>query len=391
MPTVHVCAAVSLFAVFACFPLPALAEDIGEQKIDTAQIALWVKQLGANKFAERESAAAHLADLGLDAIPVLQEASEQTADAEVRLRAGKLIRQLTEGDMRAHIEAFLAGKDVSFDGWNRVAMLMGDSIGVRELFVEIMLAHPEVTKSLAGASRDRYVAMEVAVGRVSSRMYEQFQPATRADIVALLLPAIDAAVPVSESNESLLLSILRQSEGSRLHRDMQLSGPIDELVGIWVNRSSLANREEMIFFAMNWQLPSVLPIAEKTLVESTAANTIATALQAISQYGDRDDTELVAHFLDDTRLIASQSIVAGDISETMIGDAAMITIARLLYNGPITEMGFPSDEKHPLQGFILEEIGYSKANPDDRKAIRKRIDELVDAERKRRAGELDQS
>jgi len=345
--------------------------------IDQDQVAIWINQLGADEFAQREHAASKLIELGAPILQPLQDASERTSDPEVKLRSQQLIRQLTTGDLQQRVDSFLAGDDVPFEGWGVVQSVMGDSYGVRKLFIELLMSHADVVKSLDGSARDRAIAMQAAIGRIRIRKFEKMQMPTRSDILAMLLPGQDANVPISEADESLMLSMLRQATGNELHRDLQLGGPMDALVGNWINRSSLANRDETIFFALSWDLESVVPLAIRTLDETTTVDQMTMAMQAIAQHGSRQDGGQLVKFLDDKRVVATQSSSSGKTLETQLGDAAMAAIA-MTHGMKLSEAGFVQAERHPLQAFILEEIGFPNDDPSAREATRKRIETLLE-------------
>ncbi|TWU34561.1 hypothetical protein Q31b_55150 [Novipirellula aureliae] len=367
----------AILIVFVATIADAQVVDRSTEEFDQDQVAIWINQLGADEFAQREYAAGQLIELGVSVLPPLQDAAERTTDPEVRLRSRQLILQLTSGDLQQRTDSFLAGDEVPFEGWGVMQSVMGDSYGVRKLFVELLMSHADVVKSLDGSARDRAIAMQSAVGRIRVRKYEKMQMPTRSDILAMLLPGQDSNVPISEADESLMLSMLRQATGNELHRDLQLGGPVDALVGNWINRSSLANRDETIFFALSWDLESVVPLAIRTLDEATTADQISMAMQAIAQHGTRQDGKHVAKFLDDTRIVAARRSATGEKLETQLGDVAMATIA--MANGmKLSEVGFAKAEQHPLQAFILEEIGFPSDDPSKRQATRKRIDAILE-------------
>ncbi len=343
------------------------------------QIQKWIEDLGADSFAMRERAASHLMQRGIEILPALRLAATNATDPEVRLRTEQLVRQLTEGDLQIRIDAFLAGDDVEFDGWRETQDFMGDSPSVREMFVELMLEHPDITKSLAGSPRERFMAMTAAMGRVQNKMFVQLEVPSRADVIALLLPANDPNVPFNQDFESLMISLLRKEAANRLHRDIQLGGPTDALVSGWVNRSSLNNRAEILFFAMSWDLQRALPLARRTLAEATSVETIAMALQTISRFGDKADTALVVNLLDDTRVVSERGYARGEKLTTQLGDVAMATIA-LLHDVSLADVGFTRAERHPTFSFLLDDLGFpDKAAADDvsREQARERVDELI--------------
>ncbi|WP_231615919.1 hypothetical protein [Novipirellula artificiosorum] len=355
------------------------AQVSGISQKQLGQVRQWIEQLGADEFAVRERAASQLVEVGLPVLPLLREAFAETRDPEKRLRAEQLMRQLKAGDLQIKIDRFLAGNEVSFQGWEQTQGVMGDSLGVRQLFVELMVAHPEVAMSLAGTPRDQYVAMEVAVGRVETRMHEQLKAPTRADAIALLLPARDPKVPVSEAVEGLMLTVLNQAAANMLHKDVQVGGPFDEVVADWINRSSVNNRAEVLFFAQEWRLARVLPLARQTLSEASAVQSLGIAMQYIAVFGSPQDGELVAPFLEDSRVLSEQGGYGVDPVETHLQDVAMATIA-MLNKVKLDAIGFEGATPHPLRGFVFEEIGFAASKSLKRNEIRQRVKKRLEGD-----------
>ncbi len=277
------------------FPQPAPVEtdapaeaDEQPEKISpetVLKITTSIEGLGSKEFAVRERAATQLMEIGAPTLPELRRIAKESADPEVRLRADQIIKQLTQGDMQAKIKDFLAGEEVDFDGWRVAQAILGDSDGVRELFVELMTAYPEVTSSLEGTPRDRAMAMDAVVTRVQNAMFVERRFPTRDDAFALLLPAVDPNVPLNAAFENVLLSVLQKDAASRLRRDSQLSGPFIALLSRWITRSTLASRDDVLLFGMSWDVPATLLLARQTLVEANQTETLAFALQAIARFG----------------------------------------------------------------------------------------------------------
>jgi hypothetical protein len=343
-----------------------------------AEIEAWVESLGSKEFAARERAATHLMELGAAILPELRRLSKNSDDPEVRLRAQQIVLQMTNGDMQARMDDFLAGEDVDFEGWRLAQAVLGDSAGVRELFVEIMKMHPNVTASLEGTTRDRVMAMDGAVTQIQNAMLNERKFPTIADAFALLLPSsVDPNVPINAAFESLLLSVLQKDPVSTIGRDAQLAGPFKSLLGRWIARSTLASRDDVLWLGMSWDLKATLPLAIQTLGEANQTETLAFALQAIARFGNRDHAAFVRPLLDDTRPSSERGFARGEMARTQLGDVAMATIA-VLYEMPLSEAGFGTIETHPTYGFILQEIGFPFENESKRTATRAKIDKLLE-------------
>lgn len=339
------------------------------------QLQQWIEELGSNEFATRERAAGNLMTLGKAVIPELRQLLQDTSDPETRLRAEQIIKQLSEGDLQARIQEFLSGRDVAFTGWIVCQRFLGDSMPIRELFVEIMLAHPDLLESMEGTSRDRALALEKLLSKVQPRLNTIRDEPDRADVFAMLLVGLDPEVPLSILYEDLLLRLTQRRVTTDIRRNAHLSGPFLDLLNRWIVRSSITNREDVLLLGMDAELPSTLPLAILTLQEATQTETVATSLQAIAKFGDREDVEVVKPLLDDTRPIGVPAI-SDDPSQSQVCDLAMITIA-MLCDLPLKELGMPHIQLHEARGFMLSDYAYPSAPAESRKRARARIDQLL--------------
>lgn len=329
-------------------------------------IALWIEQLGSSEFAKRERAAVHLLEMGPAALPALEDAAAESTDAETRLRAGQIVKQLTEGDLQTRISDFLAGKRVDFAGWKAVEKQLGDSIAVRELFVELMQAHPSLVKSLDGTSPERTVALDDVMGKVHAKFRFGGSDPDRADVFALLLVSTDSNVMLNILYENLLLNLARRQIVMSILRDTQLAGPFNELFNKWMMRSSLTMRDEVLFQGMMLDMRNTLPLALRTLEETTQAEVIATCMQVIAKFGDENQTEVLSRFLSDDRIVSNRGF-GQEAAKPQVRDIAMLALA-LLHELPLTELGMGHIRTHPAAGFEISDVAYTSKDPENQRA-----------------------
>jgi tetratricopeptide (TPR) repeat protein len=76
-----------------------------ERPIDTALIDRLIRQLGSEKFDEREAALKRLKQIGAPALGALREAARKSSDAEVRRRAEQLIQHAEQLAERAELSS----------------------------------------------------------------------------------------------------------------------------------------------------------------------------------------------------------------------------------------------------------------------------------------------
>ena len=343
---------------------------------ELSQIDEWIEQLGSTNFATRERASGHLMEKGAAVLPMLHQAASQTGDAETRLRAEQIIKQMTDGDLQARINEFLAGQEVGFEGWAIARQTLGDSIPIRELFVNMMTAHPDFVKSLELEKRDRSLALDKLITSVQGKLRSVNPGPEAADVFAMLLIANDPDVTLDNLFDSILLDLMRRQAASVIRRDAQLSGPFQTLLDRWLFRCGTVNREEALLLGMSWDLPATLPLALQTLGEVNSTETIATCFQVISKFGDRRQTEILKLYLDDARTVSDRGFTDDQLLP-QVRDIAMLALA-MICNVPLDEIGMSHVQIHPARGFILPDIAYSSDPERSRKRARERIDQLLE-------------
>lgn len=331
-----------------------------------------IQQLGAPTFEKREQAVTEILRIGMPMVTHLRKATEQQRDPEVLLRARSALDQLTTGNFESRVTEFLSGKSEgeTFEGWSTVEATLGDTPAIREIFVQILRAHPQLVASLDGTTRDRIVAVDKAAQQIQTNMFQNHQFPSLADGVALLLPLVDPGVTVSGGYEATLVSVL-QKQMAALRRDASLWLPVSSLLDRWVLRSRIENRSEVLWYSMQWDLAGASILGERTLNETTDVETIQTAFQAIARFGKKQDAVAVAKFVEDKRPVVSRMpmIIGDQTLEVTVGDAALATIA-VLYQVPLQDIGMKHGELHPKVGFIVDNSGFLPGKPDDRtKAI----------------------
>ena len=333
--------------------------------------------LGASQFAQRELAAAELMKFGKRAIAEMQDALQNSSDAETKLRIEQVVKQLAEGDLQARIKAFIAGQDVNFKGWPVVQRFLGDSSTVRELFVDIMQAHPYVGESMDGTTRDRAIALSSTLAAVEPKINSIREEPNRADLFSLLLVALDPQVPLPIIHEQIVLRLCQRRLVTEIRKDVRLAGPFTALMNSWLGRTSVTNREEVLLVGMEMDLSASLLLADTTLEAEAPADATATACQCISKFGGPRQIPLLMTLIDDSRVVGAPAIV-DDPTLTQVRDASIVAIA-LLLGTPLEGLGITTVELHPARGFLLPSKTFP-TNPEvNRNEAKKKIQALLDA------------
>ncbi|WP_044250973.1 hypothetical protein [Rhodopirellula sp. SWK7] len=355
----------------------ARSQAAEESEATLEEIALWVDQLGSVEFAAREQATAKLRGVGKRALPVLERTSRDHPDLEVRMRASDVAKGITGGETAGRIDAFLAGNDVSLDGWEVFQTILGDGVRIRELFVDFLMRHEKVAASLEGTSKDRESAFQQTIVSVQRGMFVEQRTPTEADLIALILLANDHDMPITRVEENAIFTVLRRDATAKLLTDAQLAGPFRAMLGGWISRDDVVNRQEILWFALSWDLAETLPLAMNTLEKETDPITLGMALQAIARFGEKSDVPGVAKFLDDSRPASEQQYAGGKLVQAFVCDAAAAAII-LLNDRSLAEFGLNEAAEHPKYGFIVQEIGFPIEDPKPRQeAIEKLKKELL--------------
>ncbi len=351
------------------------AEAEAKPSVTAQQAAQLIESLGAETFAERERAMGEIMRGGSAMAPFLREAIQSHQDPELILRARKALHQMTEDNLETQIETFLSSDPDAvrrgrewFEGWAVVEQILGDSVAVRELFIEVMRSHPDVTASLAGTTAQRTAAAERAATLVQTGMMERRQLPTLADGIAMLLPLTDPAVQVGAGYEATLLTVFNR-QFATVRRDAQLWPPISGLLQQWLLRSRIENRADALWYAMQWDLPASSELGLRTLQETTDVEMLQTALQAIARFGSVEDAPKLAKLLDDERpAITRMPVMVGDQPlKVTLADVALATIATL-HKVPLKTVGMQAAELHPKVGFLVDHAGYTAEQAAQRAA-----------------------
>lgn len=351
-----------------------------ESTVTAEQATQLISSLGAETFAERERAMVEIMRIGSPLVPYLREAIQTQQDPELILRARKTLHYMTEDYLEAQIETFLSSAPDAvqrgrewFEGWAFVEEMLGDSVAVRELFIEVMRSHPDVTASLNGTTAQRTAAAERAVTLVQTGLMERRQLPTLADGIAMLLPLTDPAVQVGAGYEATLMSVFNR-QFATVRRDAQLWPPVSKLLQKWLLRSRIENRADVLWYGMQWDLPASKDLGLQTIQQTRDVEMLQTALQAISRFGTIEDVPKLAPLLEDERPAVTRMpvMVGNQPLKVTLADVAMATIAKL-HHVPLKEIHMQAGEIHPKVGIIVEHAGYTAAQAEQRTAALEQV------------------
>ena len=342
----------------------SLSEATSSSSVDD-ELQHWIEQLGSTEFALREQATARLRQIGRPALLALRNTAEAHTDIEVRMRASDIADGISEGETAGRIDSFLAGNDVGLEGWPVARRILGDGMRIREVYVDLVMRHEAVAKSLAASTSERASALRSAIISVQRGMFVEQRLPTEADAIALLLLVNDRDVTVNGVDEGALFSVLQKEVSSILLKDAQFSKPFRNLLAGWMTRPDVTNRQEMLWFAMSAEIEEALPLATSTIERSGDPTTLSMAAQATATFGDQKMIKLLQPLLDDERPAAEQQYAGGTIVQAQVRDAAAAAII-LLSDNKLSEFGLNEGATHPKYSFIVQEIGFPVEDPAPR-------------------------
>jgi hypothetical protein len=158
------------------------------------QLAAWVKALGHEEYAVREEAQAHLASAGSTAASALQDAVDNSGDAEVRERAARLLKCM---NARPRIEA--AVKKLGADTWdelgpalNTLCAELGQGTGAEAALNEVAAGN-DAAAQMAKRVKEQWEAI--------ARQKEQFRQSITPENAVFLQQYLKSL------NENLKLSV----------------------------------------------------------------------------------------------------------------------------------------------------------------------------------------
>ncbi|MDB4759684.1 hypothetical protein OAG34_00575 [bacterium] len=345
------------------------------------QIDSLIRQLSAPNFSQRESAATELLQIGAPALASLRKQLELSSDKETQIRITELIKLQLDGQIEIQIQDFMAMKPVNFEGWPEIRLILGDdTIATRALFVQILRTHPTLPASMQRnyTNRDRSIALESVIETVQKQRLKKAPTTT--DAFALLLPLIYPDFVMPEECGELVISILQSNTATTLRKDIQFSPSFRFLLGQWIKQTSLADREDVLFYGMDWDLPQCQLLAKKTILDEKDASpaVLALCLQALAKFGKLSDVAAISTLLADKRPASRPLTTTRGTITNQVSDLAIAAIA-CIYGVELEDVGFTGVSQDPRFGFQPREIGFPKDAPEQRKAAEQMIKAILDA------------
>jgi hypothetical protein len=275
------------------------------------EVKLLIAKLGDRSFSVREAATTRLAELDVSIRPALVEATK-SRDAEVRMRARRILVTVNQRYFETRLSAFIADVDgkqgLELPGWSRFQSLAGKSREARELFVELQRAEPRILEATESK-------LENVNELLADRLQEGFQTPqfggagelSAASAAALLFAATDPKVQLRPESAALVGMLIYQPP---FHS--ALGGPRGDLVkpilAAWVMRETddEALLAQNVSLALQHNLSVGRELAKSVLeIKDLPPQRTTGAMSLLARTGKAEDAALLERFLSDETVIAS--------------------------------------------------------------------------------------
>jgi len=338
---------------------------------EDARIAQLIRQLGDPEYMVRQEAARQLEEIGPAGKEPLVEALKHP-DAEVRLRAQRILINVLEADFEARLEAF--SNDInsshSYDlpCWDPFRKLAGDSAAARLLFADAVRHESVLLETVAQDPQQAADAMlqrcdaliashsRSRAGRLGVRPN---RPIPTGRMVALLLASCchDLA-----ANEAVGMKVSQLFHQSRMINEIPASDdghPLRRLLGAWVERTAETGLAfQSVWLAMRFQLKEGLAPAASLLKRGEHQPYVRQmVILAIGKLGGKEHVSALEPLLKDTSSCNPNPDEAKTPYRCEIRDVALCAIMHLHDRNP-KDFGFEKIQNHPQTLFNQNSMGF---------------------------------
>lgn len=338
------------------------------------RIASLIRQLGDPQFSIRQQATRELQAIGPSCKEALTQALHHP-DAEVRLRAQRILVNVLEADFTARLEAFAldteSGKSYDLPCWETFRKLAGDSPAARQLFAEAVRQEPVLLETVQQDPRQAAEAISqrcdalianTARSRANRLSYTQPRPVPTARMAALLLAVCSTDVAMNDAVGTRVSQLFHQSRMANEISDKADDQPLRRLLGAWVQRTAEGNLAfQSVWLAMRFQLKEGLAPAVGLLKRGEQQPYVRQmAILAIGKLGQREHIAVLEPLLSDAASCNPNPDEAKTPYRCEIRDVALCAIIHLHGRKP-KDFGFEKIQPHPQTLFNQNSMGFESA------------------------------
>ncbi|MBI3838779.1 MAG: hypothetical protein HY288_12710 [Planctomycetia bacterium] len=334
------------------------------------RIAQLLRELGSGSFVARERATRELTDLGIVAREALAAATNDP-DAEVRVRARAILATVSESDFRNRLEAFASDYDgrqkQTLPGWEQFSARFGPSRGVRELFVEMQRAEPELLEALTKGGKPASDLLEL---RCHAIMQHMMANPNREGLISLgtmaslLFVGSTDGVDVDEQTGMQFYGWIYQPVFQRNTRGGSWSSVLKKLLGTWIVKDGgSAATFQNLMLAASFELKSEgLTVATRALANEAGPAPIRQyAILSIGRFGGKEHLPMIEKCLQDTtNCNVLQANNPPHQTEIQIRDVALAVLVHLT-GQHLRDYGYVQVQPNPQTLFQVGTLAFNDA------------------------------
>jgi hypothetical protein len=372
----------------------ACADDIRPPKSTAAtdEIDRLVIELGDDLFSVRENATNQLLQKGIAAKPRLVKATK-SSDAEVRMRAKRVLASVAETDFKTRLKAFTADSDGSrqttLPGWSEFKKLLGATPPARELFVEMQTAEPALMEAFEQGPKEAELVLKQrslpAVDQVQvlgRRGPMRTNTGSLGSTLALLFVAGQPELPVGD-DVATRIATLPKNQSFRDATTTSDTSPRRALclkvLGQWVGREVSADSvDQNLAYAYYFNLREGLTPSINILQQPQSANTSKLlAMLVACKFGSEEQLSAIAPYLTDHHVCQDFGAMNTPM-QVQLCDVALLVTIKLSGQDP-KKFGFPRSDigESSLPNFHTMAF----ASEDERKAAFKKWEDWQKAQK----------
>ena len=326
-----------------------------------------VRQLGDARFSVRKRATDELVQLGVAAVPALEEGVQST-DREVSFRCRHALDLVREFDFQRRLRAFAAGQDAQesyeLPGWALFRKQVGDGLEARRLFVEMQQAEPRLLQAVDRAP-ERVV--EALVDRVeeiqqTARGGQKPEAASLGTIATFLFISNQDRGETAGLTVQNLSAFYRQEGFAAAMQSGSQRDVLRKMLATWIENARSWDGFHAMLLAMQYDIPEGLAPARR-LLESDAGDPNQSvyrgfALQTFARFGDESHIPIVEPFLEDASSYGGTLAISDKAKyQTQIRDIALATLVHLAKQDP-KKFGFNRLKTNSTQVFNTSSVSF---------------------------------
>jgi hypothetical protein len=279
--------------------------------------------------------------MGISIRPELEQAGK-SRDAEVRVRARRILATLNERHFRERLAAFSADRDdkqnLDLPGWSRFRSIVGKHKAARELFVEMQRSEPRI---LLATETKLESAGELLADRLrDSLSVVQFGGTgtmTSSSAAALLFVATDPQLKLNPQAANLVSNMISYQPALLTSLGGPRGAELKALINAWAVRETddpnvlLQN----VSLAYSQNLPGSRELAKAVLAkEERLPHLKQQAMSLLARAGYKEDAALLEPFLKDETVLADFNSTEDDRDLLKVSDYAMAMMIDLTKSKP---------------------------------------------------------